>query len=60
MLLKYALHADYPCPTESVHDLATLVAERFSPILKRSNDPLPMITDHPFGPQQKGVSHGCS
>ncbi|KAA1469392.1 hypothetical protein DENSPDRAFT_835009 [Dentipellis sp. KUC8613] len=39
---------------ESLDDLSETVIEFFSPVLNRGKDPLPMITDHPFGPAEKG------
>lgn len=33
-----------------------MVAELFSPIPNRGQDPLPMINDHPFGPNERSVS----
>ena len=33
-----------------------MVSRHFSPILKRHGDQLPIINDHPFGPNEMGVS----
>jgi len=41
---------------ESLDELADLAATLFSPIPNRGRDALPMINEHPFGPDQKGVS----
>ncbi|OCH92098.1 insulin-degrading enzyme [Obba rivulosa] len=38
---------------ESLDELAEMVAKLFSPIANRGRDPLPMINDHPFGPNEK-------
>ena len=43
--------------TESLDDLSVMVADLFSPIQNRSQEPLPMIPDHPFGPNEMGVCH---
>ncbi|PCH37702.1 hypothetical protein WOLCODRAFT_135782 [Wolfiporia cocos MD-104 SS10] len=37
---------------ESLDDLSNMVTELFSPIQNRGQDPLPMINDHPFGPDE--------
>lgn len=42
-------------PLESLDDLSELAAKMFSPIPNRGRDPLPMIDEHPFGPEEKGV-----
>ncbi|EMD38222.1 hypothetical protein CERSUDRAFT_82469 [Gelatoporia subvermispora B] len=39
---------------ESLDELADMVAKMFSPIPNRGRDRLPMINDHPFGPEEKG------
>jgi insulysin len=44
------------CEKEPLDDLADLVSNLFSPILNRGQDPLPTIHDHPFGPNEMGVS----
>lgn len=44
------------CPTESLEELAELTSKLFSPIPNRGRDALPMITQHPFGPKEVGVS----
>lgn len=41
--------------SESLDELAELASSLFSPIQNRGRDPLPMIEDHPFGADQKGV-----
>ena len=41
---------------ESLDELSDLVSTLFSPILNRGQDPLPMIYDHPFGPNETSVS----
>jgi len=43
------------CIQDSLDQLAKFVSALFSPILNRGQDPLPMIYDHPFGPQDKCV-----
>jgi insulysin len=43
------------CYVDSLDYLADLVSTLFSPILNRGQDPLPMINDHPFGPNEMGV-----
>ncbi|KAF8965197.1 Metalloenzyme, LuxS/M16 peptidase-like protein [Flammula alnicola] len=40
---------------ESLDELADLAATLFSPIPNRGRDPLPMINEHPFGPEEKGT-----
>ncbi|KAI0032813.1 Metalloenzyme, LuxS/M16 peptidase-like protein [Vararia minispora EC-137] len=40
---------------DSLDDLATLVTENFSRIANRGRDPLPIIPDNPFGPEEKGT-----
>ncbi|KAH8099586.1 Metalloenzyme, LuxS/M16 peptidase-like protein [Cristinia sonorae] len=40
---------------EPLDELSELVAKLFSPIVNRDIDPLPMIHDHPFGPNEKGT-----
>lgn len=47
---------DFDC-VESLDELSDLVSNLFSPVLNRGQDPLPMIYDHPFGPNEMGVSH---
>ena len=41
---------------ESLDELSDLVSTLFSPILNRGQDPLPIIHDHPFGPNETSVS----
>lgn len=41
--------------TESLDDLAEMVASLFSPIANRGIDPLPMISEQPVGPNESGV-----
>ncbi|TFY62947.1 hypothetical protein EVJ58_g3532 [Rhodofomes roseus] len=38
---------------ESLDELSSMVAELFAPIPNRGQDPLPMINDHPFGPNER-------
>ncbi|KAG6851274.1 hypothetical protein H0H93_011710 [Arthromyces matolae] len=40
---------------ESLDELSELTSTLFSPILNRGRDALPMIPDHPFGPNEKGT-----
>ncbi|KAI0372962.1 insulin-degrading enzyme [Pilatotrama ljubarskyi] len=40
---------------ESLDELADMVASLFSPIPNRGREPLPMINDHPFGPNEMGT-----
>jgi hypothetical protein len=40
---------------DPLDDLSDLAASLFSPILNRGQNPLPSISDHPFGPGEKGV-----
>lgn len=40
---------------ESLDELSDMASKLFSPIVRRGNDPLPMINDHPFGAAEKGV-----
>ncbi|KAI0672916.1 insulin-degrading enzyme [Trametes maxima] len=40
---------------ESLDELADLVASLFSPIPNRGREPLHMITEHPFGPDEMGT-----
>ncbi|PFH54234.1 hypothetical protein AMATHDRAFT_53111 [Amanita thiersii Skay4041] len=40
---------------ESLDELAETTARLFSPVQNRGRDPLPMIFDHPFGPNEKGT-----
>ncbi|KAF8637420.1 hypothetical protein AX17_002915 [Amanita inopinata Kibby_2008] len=40
---------------ESLDELAELTSRLFSPVRNRGSDPLPMIYDHPFGPNEKGT-----
>lgn len=44
-------------PSESPQYLANMVSRLFSPIPNRGQDPLPVIHEHPFGPNEMGVSH---
>jgi hypothetical protein len=41
--------------TESLDELSGMVATLFSPILNRGRDALPMLLEHPFGPNETGV-----
>lgn len=43
--------------TESLDELSQLANNLFSPIPNRGREPLPMINDHPFGSEEKGVSN---
>lgn len=49
------VHLPHALSSESLDDLADLAATLFSPIPNRGCEPLPMINDHPFGPEEKGV-----
>ncbi|KAI9069108.1 insulin-degrading enzyme [Trametes sanguinea] len=40
---------------ESLDELADMVASLFSPIPNRGREPLHMISDHPFGPNEMGT-----
>ncbi|KAE9395045.1 insulin-degrading enzyme [Gymnopus androsaceus JB14] len=40
---------------ESLDELAKMASKFFSPIPNRQAEPLPMIYDHPFGPDEKGT-----
>ena len=40
---------------ESLDELSDLVSKLFSPVANRGREPLPMIDDHPFGPNEAGV-----
>jgi insulysin len=40
---------------ESLDELSDMVSRHFSPILKRYEDRLPIINDHPFGPNEMGT-----
>ncbi|KIJ69177.1 hypothetical protein HYDPIDRAFT_105764 [Hydnomerulius pinastri MD-312] len=40
---------------ESLDELSDMVSKHFSPILNRGQDPLPIISDHPFGPNEMGT-----
>ncbi|KAL6301582.1 insulin-degrading enzyme [Sparassis latifolia] len=40
---------------EPLDELADMVAELFSPIPNRAQDPLPKISQHPFGPKEMGT-----
>lgn len=42
---------------ESLDELSQLANTLFSPIPNRGQEPLPMINDHPFGTEEKGVSN---
>lgn len=48
------LHSQHTL-TESLDELSDLVVRLFSAVPNRGRDALPMINDHPFGPEQKGV-----
>lgn len=41
---------------EPVEELSDLVSKLFSPVQDKKLDPLPMIEEHPFGPNEMGVS----
>ena len=41
---------------ESLDDLTEIVTTLFSPIPNRGQEALPMIKEHPFGVEEKGVS----
>ena len=41
---------------ESLDDLTEIVTTLFSPIPNRDQEALPMIKEHPFGVDEKGVS----
>lgn len=41
---------------ESLDELSEMVSTLFSPIQRGPVDPLPLIADHPFGENEKGVS----
>jgi hypothetical protein len=41
--------------SEPLDELADLVSNLFTPIQNRGQDPLPMINDHPFGPNETSV-----
>ena len=41
--------------TESLDELSQLASALFSPIVNRGRDPLPLLPEHPFGPNEKGV-----
>lgn len=45
---------------ESLDELGDMVSRLFSDIRNRGVEPLPAIPDHPFGPNEKGVSRGHS
>ncbi|KAF7778613.1 hypothetical protein Agabi119p4_2958 [Agaricus bisporus var. burnettii] len=40
---------------ESLDELSDMASKLFSPIIRRGDDPLPMINDHPFGSAEKGT-----
>ncbi|KAG1754340.1 Metalloenzyme, LuxS/M16 peptidase-like protein [Suillus lakei] len=40
---------------ESLDELADMVSTLFTPIKNRGQDPLPVIPDHPFGPNEMGT-----
>ena len=42
---------------ESLDGLAEMVNSLFSPIPNRGREPLHMIPDHPFGPDEMGVGY---
>lgn len=42
--------------TESLDELSEMASTLFSPILNRGRDALPMLPEHPFGPNESGVS----
>lgn len=44
------------CALDPLDELEAMVVENFSPILDRGRDPLPIIPENPFGPNEKGVS----
>ncbi|KDQ33027.1 hypothetical protein PLEOSDRAFT_1032530 [Pleurotus ostreatus PC15] len=41
--------------SESLDELSEMVSKLFSPIPNRGRDALPMITEHPFGPNEMGT-----
>ena len=41
---------------ESLDELSDMVATLFSPIPNRGKEPLHLISEHPFGPNEMGVS----
>ncbi|KAF8136542.1 Metalloenzyme, LuxS/M16 peptidase-like protein [Boletus edulis] len=40
---------------ESLDELSDMVSCNFSPVLKRCEDQLPILNDHPFGPNEMGT-----
>ncbi|KAG0697015.1 Metalloenzyme, LuxS/M16 peptidase-like protein [Suillus ampliporus] len=42
-------------PAEPLDELADIVSTLFTPIKNREQDPLPVIPDHPFGPNEMGT-----
>jgi insulysin len=42
--------------TESLEQLATLTSTLFSPILNRGQEPVTLVSQHPFGPNERSVS----
>jgi insulysin len=42
--------------TEPLDELAGLTSKLFSPVKNRGREPIPMINEHPFGPNERGVS----
>ena len=43
-------------PLEPLDELSDIVSTLFSPILNKPVEALPLIKDHPFGPDEMGVS----
>ena len=41
--------------SESLDDLADMASKLFSPVANRGVEALPMIHEHPFGPNEAGV-----
>ena len=57
----YEAHVGVSCSdahvsSEPLDEMSQLVSKLFSPIVNKQLDPLPMIHDHPFGPNEMGVS----
>lgn len=45
----------YTIYPESLEDLTDMAVKFFSPILNRGLDPAPIIPEHPFGEDERGV-----
>ncbi|KAF8911060.1 Metalloenzyme, LuxS/M16 peptidase-like protein [Gymnopilus junonius] len=52
---KANFHSLILFPSDSLDELADLANTLFSPIPNRGQEALPMIHEHPFGPEQKGT-----